>query len=465
MALAAELVIVGHPLKVLNSITPRCGVFHFLGRMSEMSEWCSKVLVSVVFLLTLGACTDSGGDVEPSPILGDGGGDSSAGGDDGGNTANGEAYSLSAMLTAYVDEIVMPNYAAVVSLAGDMADPEGPLSAYCDAIDTAQEAATLDTVRQTWRELAASVQKTELHAIGPAAANAFNLQYRLNSYMYGTLSTCGVDGIAAQVDDDFSINNRSINQRGIGALEYLLFNDNLNHSCPPQASATKDWNDLSESVRKSKRCDAARLVSTDVSTAVETIVNKWDPSGDNFRADFLDNDKLSESLQMTTDGMFYLEEGAKDAKLGNPLGIIVACSALTCPEQIEAPFSASSLQQIIDNLKAFEHIFVSNEQTGFDDHIISEGFPEVSQRFIDNLSDTIAFADTMAPTLTEQVSLLESEGDSECTNAFANPDQPSSRFPACTLYGMVKRIVDDLKIDFVTIVNVSIPGGSQADND
>jgi hypothetical protein len=30
---------------------------------------------------------------------------------------------------------------------------------------------------------------------------------------------------------------------------------------------------------------------------------------------------------------------------------------------------------------------------------------------------------------------------------------------------MVKRIVDDLKIDFVTIVNVSIPGGSQADND
>ena len=32
-------------------------------------------------------------------------------------------------------------------------------------------------------------------------------------------------------------------------------------------------------------------------------------------------------------------------------------------------------------------------------------------------------------------------------------------------YGMVKRIVDSLKIDFVTIVNVDVPGGSQSDND
>ncbi len=437
-----------------------------------MSDWCAKVLISVVLLLALGACTDSGGGVEPSPILGDAGSDSSAGadggddtGDTGGDTADSEEYSLSAMLTAYVDEIVMPNYAVVVSLAGDMAKPEGPLSAYCDAIDSPQESAALATVRQTWRELATAVQKTELHAIGPAAANAFNLQYRLNSYMFGNLSTCGVDGIAAQVDDDFSIDNRSINQRGIGALDYLLFNDDLNHSCPPQASATKDWNELTESVRKAKRCDAAKLISADISTAAQTIESKWDPSGDNFRADFLNGDKLSESLQMTTDGMFYLEEGAKDAKLGNPLGIIVACSSLTCPEQIESPFSASSLQQIIDNLKAFEHIFVSNQQTGFDEHIISEGFPEVSQRFVENLSDTIAYAETVSPTLAEQVSLVESEGDSECTNAFANPDQPSSQFPACTLYGMVKRIVDDLKIDFVTIVNVSIPGGSQSDND
>ena len=430
-----------------------------------MSNWCIKVLVSSLLLFALGACTDSGGDVKPSPILGAGDDDSSSGSDDGDNAAGTSEYSVATMLTAYVDEIVMPNYMTAGSLAADMADPGGPLGAYCESIESPEEAAALDTVRQAWRELATSVQSTELHAIGPAAANAFNLQFRLNSYMFGTLSTCGVDGIAAQVGDGFSINSRSLNQRGIGALEYLLFNDNLNHSCPPQASATQGWNDLSESTRKSKRCEAAQLISADMSAAVDAIVSKWDPQGDNFRAEFLSDDKVSESLQMTTDGMFYIEEGAKDAKLGNPLGIIVACSALTCPEQIESPFSTSSVQQIIDNLKAFEQIFVSNEQTGFDEHIISEGFPDVSERFIDNLTNTIAFAEAMEPTLTEQVDLVESEGDSECTNAFANPDQASARFPACTLYGMVKRIVDDLKIDFVTIVNVSIPGGSQADND
>ena len=43
-----------------------------------------------------------------------------------------------------------------------------------------------------------------------------------------------------------------------------------------------------------------------------------------------------------------------------------------------------------------------------------------------------------------------------CTNV-ANPDVASEELPTCTLYGLVKRVVDDLKLDFVTIVNVNLP--------
>ena len=50
-------------------------------------------------------------------------------------------------------------------------------------------------------------------------------------------------------------------------------------------------------------------------------------------------------------------------------------------------------------------------------------------------------------------------------NAAANPDVASEVLPACTLYGLIKRVVDDMKIDFVTILNVNLPGGTRADND
>jgi predicted lipoprotein len=284
--------------------------------------------------------------------------------------------------------------------------------------------------------------------------------------MAGPLSTCGVDGIAAQVEDGINIDARSLNQRGIGALEYLLFNDNLDHSCPPQAAATAQWNALDELTRASQRCQAAQLIAGDVSAASATLVDKWAPTAQDYRAVFLSEERVGESLQETTDAMFYLEEGAKDAKLGNPLGIVVACSALTCPEQIESPYSVTSLDNIITNVKAFRRIFISNDKTGFDAHLTAEGFPEVAERFINNLEASIAYAESIEQSVTEQVAAIATESEeTACSNAFANPDSPSEQFPLCTLYGMVKTIVDDLKIDFVTIVNVSIPGGSQSDND
>jgi hypothetical protein len=46
----------------------------------------------------------------------------------------------------------------------------------------------------------------------------------------------------------------------------------------------------------------------------------------------------------------------------------------------------------------------------------------------------------------------------------ANPEDPSS-LDACSITGLLKRITDDLKIDFVTIVNVPVPGRVQSDND
>ena len=424
----------------------------------------SRIFLSVVVFIALAACTDSSREVVSSPSLDDLSSDGSGSGGDGGNES--DEYSTREMLVAYIDEIVLPNYQDLEALTTQFSGSDGTLGAYCDAIGTADESSQHAAARRDWLAISDKVQASELHVIGPAFENGGSLQFRLNSYMAGPLSTCGVDGIAAQVEDGINIDERSLNQRGIGALEYLLFNDNLDHSCPPQAAATAQWNTLNERTRASQRCQAAQLIAGDMSAAAATLVDKWAPTAQDYRAVFLSEERVGESLQETTDAMFYLEEGAKDAKLGNPLGIVVACSALTCPEQIESPYSVTSLDNIIANVKAFRRIFMSNDETGFDAHLTAEGFPEVAERFINNLEASITYAESIEQSVTEQVAAIATEAEeTTCSNAFANPDSPSEQFPLCTLYGKLKTIVDDLKIDFVTIVNVSIPGGSQSDND
>ena len=89
----------------------------------------------------------------------------------------------------------------------------------------------------------------------------------------------------------------------------------------------------------------------------------------------------------------------------------------------------------------------------------------MAERFRANTQALIDHIDGIDTPLNEQVLAIESQGRAtECMNAFANPDTPAE-LSACSLVGLVKRVTDDLKIDFVTIVGVSVPGNAQTDND
>ena len=406
----------------------------------------------------------------------DGGdGDSSGGSSEGSNNASDSGYAecmesvsgsydTRCMLTALADEVIIPSYAKLATEAREFSAEGGVLAKYCSAISSADEARAFNTAETGWKDLVRAVQRAEMHAIGPATENGKALQYRLNSYMAGPISTCGIDSIAAA--DNVDVAGRSLNARGIRAMDYLLFNSDLTHTCAPQVSATSGWNDLSESDRKIARCDAAVAIAGDISDAAEKIHTAWSTSGGNYRATYLEPSNTFQSLQATTDSLFYFEKGTKDAKLGKPLGIITACTNRTCPESVEAPYSGMSLQNVITNIEIFTEMFSSNAETGFDAHLENEGWPEVSQAFKSNLAKAKELAESIDSSVASQVAAIQTGSDeTECTNAFSNPDTVSESLPMCTLYGLVKRVVDSLKIDFVTIVNVDIPGGSQSDND
>ena len=424
-----------------------------------------KVSLRAILLLSLNtllvACSDSGGDlpVPDSSVLEPVSGSS-------GQQAEAEdsAPSEQKLLLAVAEEIILPNYETLKEAAVTFIAPNGPLETYCSLGSEALAGGS--GFRESFHQLVHAVEATEMHALGPAMANGAQLRNKISSYHAGPVSTCGIDEIAVLSENaGFDLSERPANQRGMGALDYLLFNKSLLHSCPPQASITSDWNELSESLRFEARCAAAKLLSADLANAASTIHDAWHPDEGDFSSEFTEEATVGQNLQSLTDAMFFLEEGAKDAKLGNPLGIVAACSSTTCPNMIQFPHSKLSLAAVNANVISFQALFDVNEETGFDAVIAERGFDDVSQRFTDNTQVARTYMETIETDLNIQVDLVESGSETDCMNAAANPDVASEALPACTLYGLIKRVVDDMKIDFVTILNVNLPGGTRADND
>ena len=377
-----------------------------------------------------------------------------------------QAFSTEAMLANLVDAVIVPNYETLAERTADFAADDGPLADYCAAIGTDADDAATAAVQDAWRVAMAAVQATEMHVFGPAADNSEALRKRVLSYADAPLSTCGVDISAVLAGEgDFDIRSRALNQRGYGAIEYLLFNDDLGHTCAPQVPSTADWNDLDASERRLARCTLAREIAQDAAEAAADLVQDWSADGGDYRARLLDPESTGDALQHLTDGIFALDLLVKDRKLGIPTGIHDDCSASACPELVESPFAANSLANIRANAASFKTLFEGGEGFGFDDFIVHEEFPDVAERFRANTQALLDHIDGIDTPLNEQALAIASQDRAtECMNAFANPDTPAE-LSACSLVGLVKRVTDDLKIDFVTIVGVSVPGNAQTDND
>ena len=428
-----------------------------------MTRLLRSCLMAVAGVYLLSGCgVDGSSDAEPIALVPGAGVEETPAGDEETSQPSPAAFDTVSMITQIVDGVFVANYAALSESAASFAASDGSLKSYCSAIGTDQEGAAFDSARDQWRLTMAAVQATEMHVLGPTANNEDSLRSRVHSYGAGKLSTCGVDQSVVLAEEvGFDVASRSINQRGMGAIGYLLFNENLTHTCASQVPETKSWNERPKSERRIKRCELATKIAIDVAEAASIIDVDWRT----YRASFVNQDNAGDSLQLITDGLFALDKLVKDLKLTVPTGFSKDCSARTCPQLVESPYSENSYKNVRDNLLSFRNIFSGDGGLGFDDYIDNEGFPDVSKRFLENINAAIAVVDAADASISVEVASIKTAADeTACTNAFAAPDQPS-QLNACRLAGSIKRITDDLKIDFVTIVGVMIPDSAQSDND
>ena len=387
---------------------------------------------------------------------------------------SGRDFDVAGLLADTTDQVILPGYQALAQQAERFAATDGPLAQYCNAIGSVSETTARVAARQNWRDLMDQWQLLELHRLGPVTNNDEALGKRISSFGSSALSDCGVDqAVVLSQQDDFDITTRSNNQRGLETVEYLLFKDDLSHTCPSQVTVLDDWNDQSEQQRKQWRCDYAQVVANDIRDAAKTIHTSWSIDGNNYRSAFLNPATAGSNLELLSDAVFYLDVTVKDLKLGLPLGISNDCSEWSCPAQIESPLSEHSLANIRNNLVGFNRL-IEHDGLSLGDLIRHAGVPDLATRLTENTTAAITLIDSMDSSLLAQANAIDSaDAKSQCTNAFNNPDisgpdnsaDATDDFAACRLYGFVKRITDDLKVGFVAAVDVDLPDRAQSDND
>ena len=378
-----------------------------------------------------------------------------------------EGFDFVGMMASYADGVLLPSYERLESTIEVLSEPTGAIANYCGSISTADEGVMLDAARVAWQEAMSSWQEAEAYLVGPVMDNGGSIRNSIYSFFSGSpLSTCAIDqAVMLAQNPSFDLTNRSYNQRGLDALEYLLFNEDLTHTCPTQIVETQTWNIQPADQRKILRCEYAFDLAEDVDLSADGLGAAWQSSGGNFRTEFINPEKLADNFQQLSDALFYIELSTKDAKLGVPTGIKDGCSQLTCPEASESRFSDTALENIRSNLIGFRELLTGGGGLGFDDIIIAEGFPEVNNNFHTNVEAAITLIDSMDMSLLDQLAIIEGSGsDASCLNSAANPETVQM-IPVCSLHGFLKRITDSLRTEFIVIVNVDLPDGAAGDND
>ncbi len=311
-----------------------------------------------------------------------------------------------------------------------------------------------------WRAAIARWQVLEVMQIGPTGLSTTpgGDALRDGIYAWPVINACGVDKLL--VDEGYaqpSFAAALVDVKGLGALEIALFDEGADNACDATAAINIDgtWNALSAEQRQQRRAAFAAVVAADTAQKAQAIVTSWTSSGKNYQAEFDSAGNGSRlfrraqlALNVVSDAMFYIEYGDKDGKLGKPLGL-TQCDAERCLDAVESPNAGLSTRHIHDNLIGLRKLFNGCDDgagLGFDDFLIAVGSRDLATRMTADIDAALAAANAI-------------EEDDLATAITADVASVTA------LHTAIKAITDDLRTEFVSILDFEIPKRVEGDND
>ncbi|HEY1101020.1 MAG TPA: imelysin family protein [Myxococcota bacterium] len=364
---------------------------------------------------------------------------------------NGKTFTRDALLNSIADCIVGEQDRFVV-------DAEALLAAVTTA---ATDAAQKPAAQAAFKQALERWQHLETMQLGPAAPSTVTggANIRDDIWSWPTTSRCAVDEmIVGKNYEQSNFHRQLITTRGLGALEALLFVDDDSTTCPDTNAIVQSgsWAALSTGERAARRAAYAIVVAQMVLDSAKKLQTAWAPAGGNFVDEvkkagdgsvYFSSDRAA--FNSISDAIFYIEYGVKDGKVAAPAGL-TRCEAETCPELLESTLSAMSKRNVRANIVGFSQIFGGcsdvDADLGFDDFLIALGHAPLAAQINGDVAAALAAVDAI-----EEDDLL--------------PALQNDRQSIEDLHTIVKKITDELRTDFVSLLDLEIPQRVEGDND
>lgn len=339
--------------------------------------------------------------------------------------------------------------------------------------------AAADASDDTWREAQAQWKRAMLayhhvdsYPVGPLWAGEKAISSRL--YAWPMFNPCGIDveTVKAAAGTPSTVESLAIPTRGLGALEYLLFEPTMTTKCNARAyPQVVQWTRKPENEKRRDRCAYAVTVAKDVSVLAKELASEWNPEGRNFSRSFIDGSDpqmktLKDATNAVTDSLFQIET-TKDLRLGRPLGLNKECTSSDgkCPESAEHPYSGLALRAVEARLRGFGDAFFGRfggrEGFGFDDLLKSRGHEEIANRLraaVDGASLKVRELDAQASDLQSLIRNMDSKACAETTSS-------DRKVEVCAVFREIREMTTALKTEVLSVLALRSPPTHQGDND
>lgn len=364
-------------------------------------------------------------------------------------------FSRNALLAQFADELVLP-------AVRDFATQAQALASAVGAFAGGPSDSTRGAAQAAWRSAMETFQRLEPMQFGPGGSASMFMGgqgIRDEIYSWPITNYCAVD--QTTVDDDFRSPNffdsELVNVYGLDALELLLFRTGDGNECDPRVDINRDgtWNALvGTGGLQQRQADYALVVAQGVSQQANRLRDAWEPSGGNFAGQVRDAGNggsvygsAKEALDEVFAAFFYVDTDLKDGKLAVPAGISPECPNAACPEDVELPFSRDSKRALLANLAGAAGIFAGEGTAGqgFAWYLRDMGATVLADRMTSQLATARGSVDAIPGSLSD--ALLADAGVAD------------------DAYAQVQTFTTDVKSEFVSVLNLTIPQEGAGDND
>lgn len=349
------------------------------------------------------------------------------------------------------------------------------------ACGQAQQAEDLDMAdweeaRMQWKRAMLAYHRADTFPVGPLWADDKKLSSRI--YAWPLFNPCGIDAETVKTKEGIgtAVTDLPTPVRGLGAMEYLLFEEGMKTRCNARAyPQVIKWTSLSVEEKRLDRCRVALKLSSDVRALAQEFADEWNPAGRNYTRRFIDKSDASMPTVMSatnalTDSLFQIES-LKDQRLARPLGLMKECASETgiCPQDAEHQYAGFALESATARLAAFHDVYLgrfsdsasgkSVNGFGFDDFLVARGHGEIATRLGEAIDK--ARRGFSAVRTTNLVEAIGSMSKDECV-ASTSTDR---KVEICALYQDVRVITTSLKTEFLAVLALRAPPTYQGDND